>query len=56
MPIVISNASPIINLAIIGIRPTFDCLVENNAPGTDVWVCYGTQAGELDQKFTHFER
>jgi tetratricopeptide (TPR) repeat protein len=38
------------------ITTNFDCLVENNAAGSDVWVCYGTQAGELEKKFTHFEQ
>ncbi|MFC2146615.1 SIR2 family protein [Acidobacteriota bacterium] len=38
------------------ITTNFDCLVENNATGSDVWVCYGTQAGELDKKFTHFDQ
>jgi tetratricopeptide (TPR) repeat protein len=38
------------------ITTNFDCLVENNAAGSDVWVCYGTQAEELEKKFTHFDQ
>lgn len=38
------------------ITTNFDCLVENSAIGSNVWVCYGTGAGELDKKFTHFDQ
>ncbi|UCH98446.1 MAG: SIR2 family protein [Candidatus Aminicenantes bacterium] len=38
------------------ITTNFDCLVENNAPGPDVWVCHGTKAGELERLFTRFEQ
>jgi tetratricopeptide (TPR) repeat protein len=38
------------------ITTNFDCLVENNAAGSDVWVCYGTKAGELERLFTHIEQ
>jgi tetratricopeptide (TPR) repeat protein len=38
------------------ITTNFDCLVENNTPGSHVRVCYGDLPGELEQLFTHIEQ